>query len=87
MDKEKIINTISPSKDVDGFNPNNVGNLASGYKSIIPCTPLGCLLLIKKNRKKSYWYARSNNWQIKFKWQAYGPIIVKRELYCHNCSL
>ena len=51
MDKEKIINTISPSKDVDGFNPNNVGNLASGYKSIIPCTPLGCLLLIKKIEK------------------------------------
>ncbi len=51
IDKEKIINTISPSKDVDGFNPNNVGNLASGYKSIIPCTPLGCLLLIKKIEK------------------------------------
>ena len=46
--KEKIINAIHPSKDVDGFNPVNVGNLSSGYKSIVPCTPLGCLLLIKK---------------------------------------
>ena len=48
ISKEKIINAIHPSKDVDGFNPVNVGNLASGYKSIVPCTPLGCLLLIKK---------------------------------------
>jgi len=51
ISKEKIINAIHPSKDVDGFNPINVGNLSSGYKSIIPCTPLGCLLLIKKVEK------------------------------------
>ena len=51
ISKEKIINAIDPKKDVDGFNPINVGNLASGYKSIIPCTPLGCLLLIKKVEK------------------------------------
>ena len=48
ISKEKIINAIDPLKDVDGFNPVNVGNLASGYKAIVPCTPLGCLLLIKK---------------------------------------
>jgi len=47
ISKEKIINAINPSKDVDGFNPINVGNLSSGYDSIVPCTPLGCLLLIK----------------------------------------
>ena len=51
ISKEKIINAIHPSKDVDGFNPINVGNLSSGYKSIVPCTPLGCLLLIKKVEK------------------------------------
>jgi len=49
--KEKIINAIKPSKDVDGFHPINVGNLSSGYKAIVPCTPLGCLLLIKKVEK------------------------------------
>ena len=49
--KEKVINAIDPSKDVDGFHPVNVGNLSSGYKSIVPCTPLGCLLLIKKIEK------------------------------------
>ena len=51
INKEKIINAIIPSKDVDGFHPINVGNLASGYKAIVPCTPLGCLLLIKKTEK------------------------------------
>ena len=48
INKEKIVNAIKPSKDVDGFHPINVGNLSSGYKAIVPCTPLGCLLLIKK---------------------------------------
>ena len=51
ISKEKIINAIKPSKDVDGFHPINVGNLSSGYKAIVPCTPLGCLLLIKKAEK------------------------------------
>ena len=51
ISKEKIVNAIHPSKDVDGFNPINVGKLSSGYKSIVPCTPLGCLLLIKKVEK------------------------------------
>tara|TARA_B100001093_G_scaffold517202_1_gene598067 strand:+ start:757 stop:1599 length:843 start_codon:yes stop_codon:yes gene_type:complete len=48
ISKEKIVNAIDSSKDVDGFNPINVGRLASGHKAIIPCTPLGCLLLIKR---------------------------------------
>ena len=48
IDKQKVIETILPSKDVDGFHPMNVGNLSSGYESSVPCTPLGCYLLIKK---------------------------------------
>ena len=51
INKEKIINAIHPKKDVDGFHPINVGNLSSGYKAIVPCTPFGCLLLIKKIEK------------------------------------
>ena len=51
IDKEKIINSIDPSKDVDGFHPINLGNLASGHDAIVPCTPLGCLLLLKKIEK------------------------------------
>ena len=48
IDKQKVIETIAPSKDVDGFHPMNVGNLSSGYESSVPCTPLGCYLMIKK---------------------------------------
>ena len=51
ISKERIVNAIKPSKDVDGFHPINVGNLSSGHKAIVPCTPLGCLLLIKKVEK------------------------------------
>ena len=65
IDKQKVIETIDPSKDVDGFHPMNVGNLSSGYESSVPCTPLGCYLLIKKfepnlNGKKAVVVGRSN---------------------------
>ena len=65
IDKQKVIEKILPSKDVDGFHPMNVGNLSSGYDSSIPCTPLGCYLLIKKiepnlNGKKAVVVGRSN---------------------------
>jgi len=51
IDKRKVIETINPNKDVDGFHPMNVGNLSSGYDSMVPCTPLGCYLLIKDVEK------------------------------------
>ena len=51
INKNKIIETINHKKDVDGFHPMNVGNLSSGYDSSIPCTPLGCILLIKQAEK------------------------------------
>tara|TARA_Y100000389_G_scaffold187963_1_gene209938 strand:+ start:22 stop:867 length:846 start_codon:yes stop_codon:yes gene_type:complete len=65
IDKQKVIETIFPSKDVDGFHPVNVGNLSSGYDSSVPCTPLGCYLLIKKiepnlSGKKAVIVGRSN---------------------------
>ncbi len=47
INKRKVIETILPNKDVDGFHPINVGNLSSGYKGNIPCTPHGCYLLLK----------------------------------------
>ena len=51
INKRKVIETIDHKKDVDGFHPTNVGNLSSGYDSSIPCTPLGCSLLLKKVEK------------------------------------
>ncbi len=65
IDKQKVIEAILPKKDVDGFHPMNVGNLSSGYESSVPCTPLGCYLLIKKvepnlSGKKAVVVGRSN---------------------------
>ena len=65
INNKKIIDAIDPNKDVDGFHPNNVGNLSSGYESSVPCTPMGCHLLIKKiepnlNGKKAVVLGRSN---------------------------
>ena len=65
INKKKVIEAIIPEKDVDGFHPVNVGNLSSGYDSSVPCTPLGCYLLIKKvepnlSGKKAIVIGRSN---------------------------
>ena len=65
INNKKVIDAIDPKKDVDGFHPNNVGNLSSGYESSIPCTPLGCHYLIKKTEpnlsgKKALVLGRSN---------------------------
>ena len=65
INKKKVIEAIIPEKDVDGFHPMNVGNLSSGYESSVPCTPLGCYLLIKKvepnlSGKKAVVIGRSN---------------------------
>ena len=47
ISEKKIINLISPLKDVDGFHPKNFGKLFSGDPKFIPCTPLGCLYMLK----------------------------------------
>ena len=48
LSEERIIRLIDPAKDVDGFHPENVGLLASGQASLIPCTPLGCLEMLQR---------------------------------------
>ena len=48
INEDSIINSINPEKDVDGFHISNVGLLATGQKSMVPCTPLGCLLMLKE---------------------------------------
>jgi len=47
MDADAVINAIDPAKDVDGFHISNVGLLGTGQKSMVPCTPLGCLMLLR----------------------------------------
>ena len=81
IDKRKVIETMDPGKDVDGFHPMNVGNLSSGYDSSIPCTPFGCSLLIKQveknlSGKHAVVIGRSN-----LNGKTYDPITFKRKLY------
>lgn len=47
LDEDLVINSISPAKDVDGFHISNVGLLGTGQKSMVPCTPLGCLMMLR----------------------------------------
>jgi methylenetetrahydrofolate dehydrogenase (NADP+)/methenyltetrahydrofolate cyclohydrolase len=47
IDAQKVIAAIDPAKDVDGFHPLNVGRIASGLPGLVPCTPLGCVILAK----------------------------------------
>ncbi|HIQ19472.1 MAG TPA: bifunctional methylenetetrahydrofolate dehydrogenase/methenyltetrahydrofolate cyclohydrolase FolD [Novosphingobium capsulatum] len=46
IDAGKVLDAINPAKDVDGFHPVNVGRLSTGTGGLIPCTPLGCMMLL-----------------------------------------
>jgi methylenetetrahydrofolate dehydrogenase (NADP+) / methenyltetrahydrofolate cyclohydrolase len=48
IDSARVIAAIDPAKDVDGFHPANAGRLATGLDALVPCTPLGCLYLLKQ---------------------------------------
>jgi len=65
INADKVLDTIKPVKDVDGFHAENVGKLWSGLDSLVPCTPLGCSILLKKlnpdlSGKKAIIIGRSN---------------------------
>jgi methylenetetrahydrofolate dehydrogenase (NADP+)/methenyltetrahydrofolate cyclohydrolase len=47
IDEQAVIQRIDPDKDVDGFHPMNAGRLAVGLEALVPCTPLGCLMLLQ----------------------------------------
>jgi methylenetetrahydrofolate dehydrogenase (NADP+)/methenyltetrahydrofolate cyclohydrolase len=47
LNSDLVINAIAPEKDVDGFHVSNVGLLGTGQRAMVPCTPLGCLLLLR----------------------------------------
>ena len=48
LDEQRVVNSVSPAKDVDGFHISNVGLLGTGQKSMVPCTPLGCLMMLRE---------------------------------------
>jgi len=65
IDSQKVLDAIDPAKDVDGFHPVNVGRLVTGAQALVPCTPLGCILLLKRELgsltgKKAIVLGRSN---------------------------
>lgn len=47
LNEDLVINSIAPAKDVDGFHISNVGLLGTGQSSMVPCTPLGCLMMLR----------------------------------------
>ncbi|MGR3500385.1 MAG: bifunctional methylenetetrahydrofolate dehydrogenase/methenyltetrahydrofolate cyclohydrolase FolD [Limimaricola soesokkakensis] len=49
MNSDAVINAIDPAKDVDGFHISNVGLLGTGQKAMVPCTPLGCLMMLREH--------------------------------------
>ncbi|MGB8274547.1 MAG: bifunctional methylenetetrahydrofolate dehydrogenase/methenyltetrahydrofolate cyclohydrolase FolD [Alphaproteobacteria bacterium] len=65
VDSQKVLDTIDPAKDVDGFHAMNAGKLWTGGEAMVPCTPLGCLLMLKDrlgnmNGKNAVVVGRSN---------------------------
>ena len=50
IDSQKVLAAVDPAKDVDGFHPINAGRLATGEPALVPCTPLGCVILAKRVR-------------------------------------
>jgi methylenetetrahydrofolate dehydrogenase (NADP+)/methenyltetrahydrofolate cyclohydrolase len=48
VDPQAVLDAIDPAKDVDGFHVNNAGRLATGGDALVPCTPMGCLLMLKE---------------------------------------
>ena len=87
INKRKVIETIDYRKDVDGFHPVNVGNLSSGYDSSIPCTPLGCSLLLKRvennlSGKHAVIIGRSN-----LNGKPMTQLLFKRKLYSYYYAL
>ena len=51
LNEDLVINSIDPAKDVDGFHISNVGLLGTGQKSMVPCTPLGCLMMLRNHHR------------------------------------
>lgn len=52
IDADAVIRSVDPAKDVDGFHPENAGRLMRGMTSLVPCTPLGCMLLLRSVQTK-----------------------------------
>jgi hypothetical protein len=79
-----VINAIDPAKDVDGFHVINVGRLATGQKAMVPCTPLGCLMLLRGRSAALSGLERGGGRPLEHRRQADGAAPPARELHRHH---
>ena len=72
LNEDLVINSIDPAKDVDGFHISNVGLLGTGQKSMVPCTPLGCLMMLRDHHGSLIWHGCGCDWSLQHRGQADG---------------
>ena len=87
VNSNKVLNTILPDKDVDGFHPVNVGRLSIGERALVPCTPVGSVILAKKVQQKLVRHERGCDWPLQHCWQTGCPITAERKLHSNDCPL
>ncbi len=76
-----VITRISPDKDVDGFHPVNAGRLAIGLNGFVPCTPLGCLMLLQARARRSLRHGSGGHRPLEYRRQADGAAAARAELH------
>ena len=84
VDSDAILNAINPNKDVDGFHTLNVGRLNSGQDAMVPCTPVGCLLMLKEAMGDLTGMHAIVVGALEYRRQADGGTAVERALHCDH---
>ena len=74
IDEARVIQAIAPDKDVDGFSAVNVGRLSLGTSGFVPCTPLGCLMMLKDRARRPGGARRGGDRPVEHRRQADGAI-------------
>ena len=81
LDEDLVINSINPEKDVDGFHISNVGLLGTGQKSMVPCTPLGCLMMLRDHHGLAFGHGCGGDRAVEHRGQADGTASAGRQLH------
>jgi methylenetetrahydrofolate dehydrogenase (NADP+) / methenyltetrahydrofolate cyclohydrolase len=81
MNADLVINAIDPAKDVDGFHISNVGLLGTGQKAMVPCTPLGCLMMLREPSREPFGDGGGGDRAVEHRGQADGAASAGRQLH------
>ena len=81
IDEARVISAVAPEKDVDGFHVANVGRLATGLPAMVPCTPLGCLMLLRDRLGRPRRARGGGDRAVEHRRQADGAAPPARELH------